>query len=145
MTIELKEVTAENFNKISKLKVKESQQDFVAPNAYSVAQSKFYPTWVCLAAYAGEVPVGFAMYGIEEDDNSLWIIRMMIDEKFQGNGYGREILREVVEHIKSRNLIEEIYLSFVPGNDTARKLYESHGFKDTGRVEQGEIVYRLQL
>ena len=145
MNITLKEVTAENFIIISKLKVKESQQDFVAPNAYSVAQSKFYPTWVCLAAYAGEEPVGFAMYGIEEEDNSLWIIRMMIDEKFQGNGYGREILKEVVEHIKSRNLIEEIYLSFVPGNDAARKLYASHGFKDTGRVEQGEIVYRLQL
>jgi len=145
MKIELKEVTAENFNTISKLKVKESQQNFVAPNAYSVAQSKFYPTWVCLAVYAGVEPVGFAMYGIEEEDNSLWIIRMMIDEEFQGKGYGRETLQAVVEYIKSRNFIKEIYLSFVPGNDTAKKLYESFGFKDTGRFEQGEFVYKLEL
>lgn len=145
MKIELKEVTAENFSKISKLKVKECQQNFVAPNAYSVAQSKFYPSWVCLAAYAGEVPVGFTMYGIEEEDNSLWIIRMMIDEEFQGKGYGRETLQAVVEYIKSRSFIKEIYLSFVPGNDTAKKLYESFGFKDTGRFEQGEFVYKLEL
>jgi len=145
MKIELKEVTAENFNRISKLKVKESQQNFVAPNAYSVAQSKFYPSWVCLAAYAGEVPVGFTMYGIEEEDNSLWIIRMMIDEEFQGKGYGRETLQAVVEYIKSRNYVKEIFLSFVPGNDTAKKLYESFGFKDTGRFEQGEFVYKLEL
>jgi len=145
MKITLKEVTAENFNRISKLKVKESQQNFVAPNAYSVAQSKFYPSWVCLAAYAGEVPVGFTMYGIEEEDNSLWIIRMMIDEEFQGKGYGRETLQAVVEYIKSRNYVKEIFLSFVPGNDTAKKLYESFGFKDTGRFEQGEFVYKLEL
>ena len=145
MKITLKEVTAENFNRISKLKVKENQQNFVAPNAYSVAQSKFYPSWVCLAAYAGEVPVGFTMYGIEEEDNSLWIIRMMIDEEFQGKGYGRETLQAVVEYIKSRNYVKEIFLSFVPGNDTAKKLYESFGFKDTGRFEQGEFVYKLEL
>ena len=145
MKIELKEVTSENFNKISKLKVNDSQHDFVAPNAYSVAQSKFYPSWVCLAAYAGEVPVGFTMYGIEDEDNSLWIIRMMIDEEFQGKGYGRETLLALVEYIKCRNYVKEIFLSFVPGNDTAKKLYESFGFKDTGRFEQDEFVYKLEL
>ena len=145
MKIELKEVTAENLRKIAALKVKPGQQNFVAPNAYSVAQSKFYPSWVCLAAYAGEVPVGFAMYGIDDDDNTLWIIRMMIDEEFQGKGYGRETLLALVEYIKSRNYVKEIFLSFVPGNDTAKKLYESFGFKDTGRFEQGEFVYKLEL
>lgn len=145
MKIELKEVTAENLKKVANLKVRESQQDFVAPNAYSVAQSKFYPSWVCLAAYAGDEPVGFVMYGTDEDDNSLWIIRMMIDERFQGNGYGREILHAVVEHIKSRNYTKEIFLSFVPGNDMAKKLYESFGFSNTGRIEDGEIVYKLAL
>ncbi len=145
MKIELKEVTAENLRKIAALKVKPGQEDFVAPNALSVAQSKFYPSWVCLAAYAGEEPVGFVMYGIDEDDNSLWIIRMMIDDRFQGNGYGREVLQAVVEHIKSRNYTKEIFLSFVPGNDTAKKLYESFGFEDTGRFEEGEFVYKLEL
>ena len=92
MKIELKEVTAENFSQISKLKVKENQQDFVAPNAYSVAQSKFYPTWICLAAYAGEKPVGFTMYGIDDTDKAVWIIRMMIDGNHQGKGYGLSLI-----------------------------------------------------
>lgn len=145
MKIELKEVTAENLRKIAALKVKPGQQNFVAPNALSVAQSKFYPSWVCLAAYAGEEPVGFAMYGIEDEDGSLWIIRMMVDEEFQGKGYGRETLQSLIDYIKSRNFVKEIFLSFVPGNDTAKKLYESFGFKDTGRFEEGEIVYKLEL
>ncbi|MBL8017990.1 MAG: GNAT family N-acetyltransferase [Ignavibacteria bacterium] len=145
MKIDLKEVTAANFNEISKLTVKESQSGFVAPNSYSVAQSKFYPSWVCLAAYAGDEPVGFSMYGVEDEDDSVWIIRMMIDESHQGKGYGRQLLEQTTGHIKNALSRSEIYLSFVPGNDTAKKLYESFGFKDTGRFEHGEIVYKLEL
>lgn len=145
MNITIKDVNADNLRKIARLNVKPDQQNFVAQNAFSVAQSKFNPSWVCLAAYAGEEPVGFSMYGIEDDDKSVWIIRMMIDENQQGKGYGREILTQTAEHIKNNIKCNEIFLSFVPGNDTAKKLYESYGFKDTGRIEEGEIIYKLEL
>lgn len=145
MNITLKDVNADNLRKISALKVKPDQQNFVAPNSFSVAQSKFYPSWVCLAAYAGDEPAGFSMYGIDDDDKSVWIIRMMIDENQQGKGYGREILTLTAEHIKNNIKCNEIFLSFVPGNETAKKLYESFGFKNTGRIEDGEIVYKLEL
>ena len=145
MNLSLKEVTANNLRSITALNVKPEQINYVAPNALSVAQSKFYPSWVCLAAYEEDKPVGFSMYGIDDDDSSVWIIRMMIDKNHQGKGYGRQILEMTTGHIISNLNCREIFLSFVPGNDTAKKLYESFGFKDTGRVEEGEIVYRLQI
>ncbi|MCZ7544525.1 MAG: hypothetical protein M5R40_13845 [Anaerolineae bacterium] len=40
---------------------------------------------------------------------------------------------------------DAIYISFEPNNAAAERLYRSLGFADTGRVEGGEIVYRLAL
>jgi diamine N-acetyltransferase len=145
MNITFKEVTKDNLYALSMLKVSSEQNNFVAPNTYSVAQSKFYPSWMPLGVYDDEVPVGFFMYGIDNTDKALWIIRMMIDEKFQGKGYGRHALEKLIERIKMNNNYSEVFLSFVPGNERAKKLYESVGFKDTGRIEEDEIVYRLQL
>ncbi len=87
--IELKEITKENYIEAVKLKVSTSQDNFVAPNVYSIAQSKFYPTWKPTAIYKDNNMIGFLMHGeddLNEGDGSIWIIRLMIDERFQGKG-----------------------------------------------------------
>jgi diamine N-acetyltransferase len=145
MAIEIRDITKENLRSILRLDIKKEQAGFVASNAVSVAQSKFYPLWETYAFYNGNIPVGFVMFGPDEDDNTLWIIRMMIDKEYQGKGFGRQGLKLVLELIRSKYSVNEIYLSFEPHNDTARKLYESFGFEDTGRIEEGEIVYKLKL
>ncbi|MCI0715756.1 MAG: GNAT family N-acetyltransferase [Chlorobi bacterium] len=143
--IELKEITRENLEKVLTLKVKKEQESFVALNAKSIAQSKFYPSLVTLIVYNENEPVGFLMFGENETDGCMWIIRMMIDEKFQRKGYGREALRQLIELIKKEYGCQEIFLSFDPENEAAKKLYESFGFYDTGKIEEGEIVYKLNL
>lgn len=145
MEITFKEITKDNLYPLSLLKLGEGQDKFVAPNMYSVAQSKFHPAWLPLGIYLGEELIGFFMYGVDDEDNTMWIIRMMIDVKFQGKGYGRESLGKLIEHIKANENCSDIFLSFVPGNDRAKNLYEQYGFTDTGRVESGEIVYKLTL
>lgn len=145
MNIELKEIDQKNLDTILRLDIKPEQAGFVASNAKSIAQSKYYPGFIPLAVYDDEIPVGFVMYGTDDTDDTIWIIRMMIDKNFQGKGLGKEALKKTLQRITSRNNCSEVFLSFEPENHIARKLYESFGFEDTGRIEEGEIVYKLKL
>ena len=63
MKVSLKEIDRENFGRAVKLEVNEDQKGFVAPNVYSIAQSKVEPTYSVQAVYDGEEMVGFVMYG----------------------------------------------------------------------------------
>ncbi len=146
MNISLREITPENFKQCVSLKVAEGQEKFVASNVMSIAQSKIYPTHLPFAVYNGEEMVGFVLYGLDTDDNRFYLGRLMIDEKFQGKGYGRAATLEVIKRLKKVEDCKEIYLSFVPENKNAEKLYESIGFERTGELdEDGEIVMRYQV
>ena len=141
--IELRAIDRHNFYDIISLAVSESQKSFVASNLYSIAEAKVKPECVPLAAYEGSTPVGFVMYSIDEDDEEYWISRLMIDEKHQGKGYGRQILIKVIADIQADKNYNKMYISFEPDNAAARRLYESLGFRPDGRVIEGEEVYVL--
>jgi diamine N-acetyltransferase len=146
MNVSLREITPENFRKCVNLKVAEGQQTFVAPNVMSIAQSKIYPTMNIRAVYADEEMVGFTMFGLDTDDNRYYLVRLMIDERFQGKGYGKAVLSKIIEAMKQIEGCREIYLSFVPGNDGAEALYRNAGFVQTGENnEYGEMIMRLTI
>lgn len=145
MNVSLREITPENFSEVINLKVAENQSSFVAPNVQSIAQSKIYPTAVPLAVYGGDEPVGFVMYAFDTDDKRYYLVRLMIDEKHQGKGYGKAATLEVIERMREIEDCSEIYLSFVPENKGAEKLYSSLGFEKTGEISEGEVVMRFRL
>jgi diamine N-acetyltransferase len=145
MKITLREITPENFEECVNLKVAENQKRFVAANVNSIAQSKIYPTYNTLAVYSGDEMVGFVMFGLDTDDNKFYLGRLMIDEKHQGKGFGKAATLEVIERLKENDDCKEIYLSFVPENDSAEKLYKSIGFERTGKLNGNEIVMRYSI
>lgn len=145
MEITFKEITKDNLYPLSLLKMGEGQDKFVAPNIYSVAQSKFHPDWQPLGIYLGEELIGFFMYGVDDSDNTMWIIRMMIDVTHQGKGYGKVAMAKLLERIKTEHSYNDIYLCFVPANERAKKMYESFGFTDTGKFEDDEHIYKLSF
>jgi len=150
VTVSLKDIDKSNFWECIKLTTNKEgkrflSEKFVASNAVSIAESKIYDFWITKAIYAGEIMVGFAMYGYCPDDELYELCRFMIDHKHQGRGYGRRALELIIEEMKQIYNPKEIYLSFVPGNERAKKLYEIFGFKDTGKIEDGEIVYCLSI
>lgn len=143
--IKLVEVTPQNFYEIIKLKVDDGQTNFVASNLYSIAQSKIYPTLTPLAVYAGNDLIGFTLSGRDTESDRFYVMRLMIDARFQGKGYGRGTMKKLIERLAENGDCREIYLSFVPDNRAAENLYLSLGFKPTGEVDQGETVMRLTL
>ncbi|MEA5048566.1 MAG: GNAT family N-acetyltransferase [Eubacteriales bacterium] len=145
--VRLAEIDRYNYLSILDLAVSAEQRDFVASNTYSLAQAYAQPECVPLALYVENRPVGFTMYCLDRDDHEYWIYRLMIDQRHQGRGYGREAMLLLIDHIRS--IAEEdnryLFISFEPKNKIARQLYESLGFVPDGRVTYGEVVYRLEL
>lgn len=151
--IELRPVTKDNWGALIKLKVREDQKNFVASNLYSIAQAQFgdeyeghwdlYPFGI----YDGDTPVGFLMYGINIDHSGhqAFIQRLMVDEKFQGRGYGRFGMEAILETFRANELIKVVGISYEPENEGARKLYASLGFVETGRIIEDEVEAVLKL
>ena len=143
MGVSLRPVTRENVRACINLKVEPGQENFVAPNDYSIAEALAEPDLSPLAICDGDAVVGFAMYGQDPDTDRWWIIRFMIDADHQGKGIGTAALRALVELIAERHGCAELFLSYVPGNAVAERLYARVGFVPTGELEGDEIVARL--
>ena len=145
--LHLVEIDRYNYLSVLDLSVSPEQKDFVATNQYSLAQAYAQPECVPFALYAENRPVGFAMYSLDKDDHQYWIYRLMIDQRYQGVGYGREAMGLLTERIRS--LADEehtrVFISFEPENSIAKSLYESLGFVPDGRVLYGEVVYVFTL
>jgi diamine N-acetyltransferase len=144
MPITLRPITRDNLRAVVRLNVSPEQEDFVAPNAFSIAQVYVEPTWEPLAIYADETPVGFTLLGRDEESGVDWIIRFMIAAEQQGKGYGRAALQAIIAHLRAKPTCTDIGLSYVPGNSLAESLYQKVGFVATGEVEDDEIIMRLQ-
>lgn len=147
--ITLKEVNKHNWLDIIRLSSAEDQQNRVfektiASNCLSLAQASIEENWTVKAIYQSDTPIGFTMYGYSEELNGYEICRIMIDYKFQGNGYGMEALLLIIKEMVNQFKCDEIFITFVPENEKAKQLYLSVGFKDTGRVIKAvddELIY----
>jgi diamine N-acetyltransferase len=145
-SITLQEITSKNWRNCVRLKVRSDQENFVASNVYSLAQSKYEPGLVPLAVYDGETMVGFVMYSEQPfEPGKYFIYRVMVGAEFQGKGYGRATMQTLIERIKKLPNCQEIALSYEPENEVAERLYESLGFRKTGEVLEEEVVSSLKL
>lgn len=138
-----KEISRENFWECIELNVAKDQIDFVTSNAVSIAQSKIQPECIPLAVYDEDIMIGFIMYCIDEDDGEYWIYRMMIDEKYQSKGYGKESLKKLLDMIKQDNSHNKIFLGVHKESIYAVELYKRFGFDFNGQVFGSEYIMRL--
>src|ERR1041384_8559887 len=91
--VRLKDVTEDNWHDVIALRLDAGQEDLVASNLYSIAESKFDPDARPRAIYAGKRVVGFLMYDVQkkrDGSRRATIYRFMIDRKHQDKGYRSE-------------------------------------------------------
>ena len=143
--IELRDITMENFHECIKLSVAEQQRGFVASNMYSLAEAKADGVSNPRAIYAKGQMVGFTMYNFDPKSGIGYIDRLMVAEGFQGRGYGRAAMTEVIQLLSSTPGCCCIRTSFEPTNAIAETLYESLGFRKTGEIDHGELVMVLNV
>lgn len=151
---EIRPVTKENWKELVRLKVREDQTHFVASNLYSIAEAQFgddyeghWDLYPCGIYSDVGAPVGFLMYGFNFDHpkQQAFIIRLMVDEKHQGKGYGRFGMQWMIERFQADDRIRNVGISYEPENEVGRKLYASLGFVENGEVIGDEVIAVLTL
>ena len=85
------------------------------------------------------------MYTKDFDKNELYLCRFMIDQKYQGKGYGKAALDKLKEIAMSDEKIQKITLSTNPENANGIRIYEKFGFVDMNTMDEGEEVFTLAL
>lgn len=154
---ELRQITLDNFEECIRLEPKKEQSGFVASNLRSL----WKPTLPLLqrtaplpyAIYQNGTMVGFLMLAYNEPNETrteplYWVCRLMIDQRFQGRGFGKAAMQKALELLRTFpcGKASHVCISYEPENFIANALYASLGFTETGEVDDdGELVARLPL
>jgi diamine N-acetyltransferase len=153
--LDIRPVTKDNWRELGRLKVQESQTHFVASNIFSIAEAQFggdytetghwdmFPHGI----YEGEMPVGFLMYALnfECPEMQALIVRLMVDEKYQGRGYGFFAMKWILANLHFDNRVSKVGISYEPDNVVARSLYSKCGFVETGEMLGEEVLAVLKV
>ena len=151
--VALREITDSNLGAVLALRVAPAQERFVGTVAGALEDAREIPEakpWY-RAVYADDDPVGFVMlsWDVTPDPPVIigpWFLwKILIDERHQGRGYGREALQLVADMVGA-NGAAELLTSCVPGDDGPEPFYRRLGFAPTGdHDEKGEVILGLQL
>ena len=159
--LELKKINRNNVADILKLEVFDSQKSFVATNNSSIIEAYIAITEnnhvFTFGIYNDDTPIGFLMIGFDvNSDNegapkvakgnyNIW--RLMVDKKFQGQGFGKKAMDLALEFINTFpcGTAKYCWLSYENENDVARELYKSIGFVEIDEKDGDEIVAILKL
>ena len=157
--INLKNVNTENISAILNLNLLDEQKHFVDAGGNRDALAFCY-AWtvenkevVAKGIYHENTVIGLVIYYYEFIDFSevefhdlpcynsdvCWIDYIMIDEKYQGKGYGKIAFQLLMDDIRinSLNKAEYAMIRYSDDNDVARNLYKSEGFKEFAILEDG--------
>ncbi len=155
--VTLRTLTTDDLSAVLALELDEGQDKFVAPNEYTLAEAylalttdEFTPR--VYGIFLGAAVVGLIAIAHQPAENTgeepfYEMYRFMIDRRHQRRGIGRRALEQTVEILRTKPLGpgSHVATSFVPGNDVARALYLQVGFRETGELDEDEIVAVLPL
>ena len=132
-------VTEDNWMDVASLSVKEEQKKYVAPAIGILARGYVYRD--CNAKiYAFEndgVIVGTALVREFTDEPLGYDLQQfMIDEKYQGKGYGSRALELILDELRKEGRYDHVELCVKKADAEAIRLYGKHGFADSGYVDE---------
>ena len=143
-----KKIDKSNYMDCILLEVEESQRDFVAPNAQSLAEAAFEDGLHTLGVYHGDTMVGFILYDYDDSLPGWSMSRFMIGRQHQGQGYGKRAVLAFLDYLKARHNADKVYISVSLGNSIARKMYASIGFEEIQETEYsfgGRLFREMQM
>ena len=137
--IRITDVTEENWLEVAGLSVKEEQKAFLAPAIGILARGYVYRNCnarVWVIEYDGTA-VGVALVR-EFDDEPLGydLQQFMIDGRYQGRGFGSLALEAILDALRREAHYDHVEVCVKKGDTAAIRLYEKHGFTDSGYVDE---------
>ena len=143
--IRLETVNPDNWR--LRLKVSDAQKSFVADSATILARAYAYRESRSKAyvIYNDTLPVGMALYYDCAELNAYDLSQLFIDERYQGNGFGIEATKQILDKMKSDSKYDKVMLCYIDGNEVAKNMYEKLGFKLTGDRDEDESIMEKAL
>ena len=143
--IRLETVNPDNWR--LRLKVSDAQKSFVADSATMLARAYAYRESRSKAyvIYNDTLPVGMALYYDCAELNAYDLSQLFIDERYQGNGFGIEATKQILDKMKSDSKYDKVILCYIDGNEAAKNMYEKLGFTLTGNRDEDEIIMEKAL
>ena len=125
----------------------DAQKSFVADSATMLARAYAYRESRSKAyvIYNDTLPVGMALYYDCAELNAYDLSQLFIDERYQGNGFGIEATKQILDKMKSDSKYDKVILCYIDGNEAARNMYEKLGFTLTGDRDEDEIIMEKAL
>ncbi len=100
-------------------------------NLRSIAELNFYPQTKAFAILNEEAKiVGFTTYGLPVGEKAPKLFRLMIDQNYQGCGYGKAALIAVLKKLFTEYKSEEVQVCYDPQQAKLKKFYSAVGFKE---------------
>src|SRR5919107_3063278 len=137
--VSLRPLSESNRQAVESLRVSPSQEQFVSSVAESLREAAKHPNAHALywAVHADDTPVGFVMIADEVGSpeyrpHYLW--KLLIDQRYQRQGFGTATLDLVVEYFRGRPGVEALKTSAGQGEGSPIAFYERYGFERTGEV-----------
>ncbi len=149
--VSLHPITETNRAEVEALRTAPGQDRFVSSVVDSLLEAAEEPGGRAIywAVHAGETPVGFVMISDEVDGpkyipHYLW--KLLIDERYQRQGYGTATLDLIVEYFRGRPGVDVLSTSAGQGDGSPIEFYERYGFEQTGDIVfDDEVLLRLHL
>ncbi len=134
-----------NYEECLSLTVSQDQQAFIATNQRSLAQAYIYRDRAHpYAIYDDDRMVGFAMLILHPAKDDFYLWRFMIDQRYQGRGYGKAAMRLVLDIFREAGA-KSVGLDYEKTNTVADALYRGYGFVPTGEVIGDLVVMTLDV
>lgn len=129
------------------LKVSETQKRFVSDSMKLLARAYAYRNSRSKAfvIYNDSNPVGMALYYDCDEVNAYDFSQLFIDERYQGNGFGVESAKQILELMKNDGKYDKVILCYIDGNEAAKNMYEKLDFHLTGECDGNEIIMEKVL
>jgi len=142
----IKDIDEDNEQLVRNIKIKPNQIGFIESVEECLEEAKLNNQWHPVAIYNKNKLIGFAMYGSFGSNKNTWIDRIIIDARYQGNGFGRSAMVKLIDIVSKKFEVEELYLSIVEENKVAYELYKSLGFEYINeRDDQGELIFKYEI
>lgn len=149
--VSLRPLSESNREAVDALRVSPGQERFVSGVAESLVEAAEHPDAraLCWVVHAEDTPVGFVMIADEVGSpeyipHYLW--KLLIDERYQRQGFGTATLDLIVEYFRGRPEVEALTTSAAQGDGSPIAFYERYGFEQTGEVSSDDEVFlRLKL
>lgn len=137
--LRLTEVTEDNWLAVASLSVKDHQKKYLAPAIGILARGYVYRN--CNARIFvienDSVPVGLALVReFTEEPLGYELQQFMIDQQYQGKGYGSLALQLILEELREENHFDHVEVCVKREDTAAIHVYEKLGFVDSGYIDE---------